>query len=444
MVHSNNLELFQARNTMANIFSSLSSTCKRKLLLSQTHLLNVDRLNEVKNNWEKLGMDEGMGKCFEEVMKNFPNEPSWVMKNAQMILKGDDGKVLSFASGEKEWKISVSAGDYKFRVEAPSKSAYLARLRYRQQPLSIGRLKKVEEDLKTFGPLTPAENSCFEMVLQRFIKKTGQIQNNAQIKFIFDTDGENVEYVFVSGNGDYKMDATYSNGQPQYRELHVSSGNKLEKFSCSLPTLDVDNLREIESVLAQLDLLTDSLKSCFNHLVDNLSEFIITNNLQIDFTCSEQCLSVNAKDWQISAQSNEGKVDVTFESESWDLFLKQNKGKTHELTVAKLNEMREKVRNLTAAPRRVSDILNRAVVEFSKESSCLQKNAHLVIECDHGQMDFISGKGQNRIDIFYIGDIIYCNVSRTWLMSIVRFLLSLPKYLPNLIEIAARVVLHVL
>ncbi|XP_070792756.1 uncharacterized protein [Pituophis catenifer annectens] len=429
---------------MADAFSLVLSTWKKKLLLSQTHKLNIDSLNNVKKSWENLGMDEGMGKCFKEVMKNFPNEPSWVMKNAQMILKGDDGKVLSFASGEKEWKINVSAGDYKFRVEAPSKSAYLARLRFRQQPLSTGRLKKVEEDLKTFGPLTPAENSCFEMVLQRFPKKPDQIQNNAQIKFIFDTDGENVEYVFISGNGDYKMDVTYSSGQPQYSELHVSSDNKLENFSCSLQTLDVGNLKEIESKLAQLDLLTDSLKSCFNHLVDKLPECIIKNNLQIDFTCDEQRLSVNSKEWKINAQSNDGKVDFTFKSEIWEQFLKQNKGKPLELTVEKLKEVRTQVRNMSAVPKRVNDTFNKAVNVFCEETSCLQKNAHLVIQCDGGELDFISGKGQNKIDIFYIEDIIDSKVFRTWLTFILSLHKHIPKALPPIIPIILRLILSCL
>lgn len=107
--------------------------------------------------------------------------------------------MISFASGKKEWKINVTAGDYKYHVKAPSKSAYLARLRSRQQALSIGYLKKVEKDLKTLGTLTLAEKSCFKMVLQRFSKKSIQIQNNAQIKLIFDMDGENVDYVFISG-----------------------------------------------------------------------------------------------------------------------------------------------------------------------------------------------------------------------------------------------------
>ncbi|XP_026578532.1 uncharacterized protein LOC113451364 [Pseudonaja textilis] len=429
---------------MANAFSS--SIFKLKILLSQTHPLNIDSLFKVKNKWENLGMDEGMGKCLEEVIKNFPNEPSWVMKNAQIVLKGDDGKVLSFTSGKKEWKINVSAGDYKFRVKAPSKSAYLARLRSRKQPLSIRYLNKVEEDLKTFGPLTPAENSCLEMVHQWFLKKSSEIQNNAQVKFIFDMDGENMEYVFISGNGDYKMDVTHSNGQPQYHELHVSSGNKLENFSCSLLTLDADNLESIKSELAQGDLLTDSLKSYFNHLVDILPEYfeVIEEKLQIYFTCNEQGLSVNSKsgDWKIIVQNKDGTVNVDFTLYTWKLFLKQNKGKTHELTVEKLQEMRKKVRYLKELPRHVHDAFNKALDVFCGETSFLQKNAHLIIQCDEGEMVFISGKGENTIDIFYLEDIIQCKISCTWLITILKFILSFRKSIPKILEtvvpIAAR------
>ncbi|XP_013924896.1 PREDICTED: uncharacterized protein LOC106551331 [Thamnophis sirtalis] len=409
---------------------------KKQKLLSKTHRLDIDSLNEVKNKWKNLGMDEGMGKCFKEVMKNFPNEPSWVMKNAQMVLKGDDGKVLSFASGKKEWKINVSAGDYKYHVKAPSKSGYLARLRSRLQPLSTGHLEKVKRDLETFGPLTQVEKSCFELVLQRFPQKPSQIQNNAQIKFSFDMDGENVEYVFISGEGDYKLDVTHSNGQPQYRELHTSLGNKLENFSCSLQTLDVGNLRGIKSELAQLDLLTDSLKSCFNILVDKLPEYPgINKNLQIDFTCYEQGLSVNSEDWKIIAQCKDGKVDFNFESQTWDMFLKQNfyPCKTHELTVEKLEGMRTKVRNLLGVPQSVHDRINKALDTFRKEISCLQKNARLIIRCDQGEMVFKSGKGENIIDTFNTGGVIHCKIYRTLAITILMFIWRLPKHIPDIL-----------
>ncbi|XP_015677923.1 uncharacterized protein LOC107293288 [Protobothrops mucrosquamatus] len=434
---------------MANFFSSLSSIFKQKTLQSQTHLLNIDSLNKVKNKWENLGMDEGMGKCFEEVMKNFPNEPSWVMKNAQMVLKGDDGKVISFASGNKEWKINVSAGDYKYHVKAPSKSAYLARLRSRQQPLSIGYLKKVQKDLKKLGSLTLAEKSCFNMVFQRFSTKSLQIQNNAQIKFNFDMDGENVEYVFLSGNGDYKMNITYSNGQPQYRELHIRSGNKLESFLCSLQILDADNLREIQSELAQWDLLNDNLNSCFNHLVDKLPEYskLIEENLQIYFSCYEQSLSVNSKskDWEIFAQSNDGKVDFNFKLHTWNLFSKQNEGKTQELTVKTLDDTRALIRNLRGASKHVQ-LFNKALDIFREETSCLQKNACLVIECDQGEMVFISGKGKNRIDIFYHEEVIHCKVYRTGLAKIQMFFLRLitGKFFPTFVEIAVPIATRML
>lgn len=140
------------------------------------------------------------------------------------------------------------------------------------------------------------------------------------------------------------MNFTYSNGQPQYRELHMRSGNKLESFLCSLQILDADNLRDIQSELAQWDLLNDNLKSCFNHLVDKLPECseLIKENLQIYFSCYEQSLSVNSKskDWEIFAQSNDGKVDFSLKLHTWKLFSKQSEGKTHELTVEKLDEIR--------------------------------------------------------------------------------------------------------
>ncbi|XP_070593893.1 uncharacterized protein [Erythrolamprus reginae] len=398
--------------------------CKKELLLSKTHCLNIESLNKVKNEWENLEMDNGMGKCFEEVMKNFPNEPSWVKENAQMVLKGDDGKELSFASGKKEWKINVSAGDYKFRVKAPSKSAYVARLSFQEQPLSIAHLKKVEEDLKTFGPLTQAEKSFFRLVLQYFCNKTSEIQNNTQIKFTFDMDGENVKYLFTSGNGDYKLDVTHLNEQLQYRELHVSSGNKLEKFSGSLQTLDVDHLREIKNELARLDLLTDSLKSCFSRIVDELPKYsyIIKENLQIDFTCKEQQLYIKSKDWEITAQSNDGKVDFNFNPETWELFLKEDNGKKHELSVEKLVAMRKTLRYLKEVPKHVMNIINKAIAIFSEQISCLQKNAQLIIECDQGEMVFISGKGQNRIDMFCLNDVVQFEISRTRLMGFLRFI----------------------
>ncbi|XP_042303910.1 uncharacterized protein LOC121920788 [Sceloporus undulatus] len=399
---------------------------------------NLDRMRNLLERYEL--MDESLRTCFSVAIQKFHKEPPWVRKNAQMILKGDDGKELQFATGKREWKISVFAGDCKYHVTAPSACMYLARLHFQPQPLSIQTLKEVRDGLEMWRVLTSTMRSCFMLALQEFSKEPNCIKTNAQMIISIDEEGENLE--FLSGNGDVKIYVTSSNGDPQYQVMDMTSDTFLERL-CHIPVLvNVRNLSKLQKTLATAGLLYGNLNLCFQHMMQELPKYpkLLCKRPQMYITWDESGLVFVSPqgDCEVSVQCHDGTTKYTvsvnsLELNTWELFWERIRQQTHPLSIEKLEEMRTKLRSLKGTPNYLLEKFSKAIHMFHAELKWLQNNARLVIECDEGEVVFLSGKGENIIDICCIDKVTCYFVKPTLKIRAAQATLKILRKVPELL-----------
>ncbi|XP_067321627.1 uncharacterized protein [Anolis sagrei] len=369
--------------------------------------LSVENLQKVRNTLEDHGlMDEGLRVCFLEAIQNFHKEPLYVKRNAQMVLKGYDGKEFEFGSGQREWKISIFAGDYNYHVTAPSARMYLSRLRSQPQRLNIQTLKEVRDGLKKWNVLTPTLKKCFMLAIQKFDKEPTTIKSNAQMVINFDENEEDLK--FIAGNGDIRIYVTVSNGDPQYQVMGMASDTFLERL-CQVPVaMRAEKIREVCNTLAEQRLLSGNLSLCFLHIVNELPKYpkLFSKRPKMHITWDESSLLFISPhgDCEISVQCEKRTakciVNVnSLELNNWELFWERIKHQTHPLSIETLEKMRNKVSRIPGVPSHMVEKFNQAIHGFYNEMTLLQNNARLVIEGDDGEMVFLSGKGKNKIEV---------------------------------------------
>ncbi|XP_008119929.2 uncharacterized protein LOC100554454 [Anolis carolinensis] len=329
--------------------------------------LSVENLERVRSTLEDHGLlDEGLRVCFLVAIQNFPKEPSYVKNNAQMVLKGNDGKEFEFGSGNQEWKISIFAGDWNYHVTAPSARMYLTRLRSQPQPLSIQTLEEVRDGLAKWKVLTPTLNDCFELAIREFSREPNAIKNNAQMVIHFDENWRNLE--FKAGNGDNKFCVTSSNGDPHYQVMEMASDTCLERL-CHVPVaMRAEKVIEVRNTLAGQSLLSENLNLCFEHMVSELPKYpkLFSKRPEMYIMWNESSLLLVSPqgDCEISVHCDKGtaKCIVNVNSlelnNNWEIFWERIKHQTHPLSIKTLEEMRTKVRSMPGIPNHIVEKFN--------------------------------------------------------------------------------------
>ncbi|XP_062979583.1 uncharacterized protein LOC134396907 [Elgaria multicarinata webbii] len=72
------------------------------------------------------------------------------------------------------------------------------------------------------------------------------------------------------------------------------------------------------------------------------------------------------------------------------------------LSVENIAKVRNRLESLGALSDALETCLDHTLLKFSREESCLQENARLVIRCEEKKLEFISGKGESSIEVSFV------------------------------------------
>ncbi|XP_030403793.1 uncharacterized protein LOC115643926 [Gopherus evgoodei] len=403
-------------------------------LLSCPQPLSMETLQGVRDALETQGvLDEELGACFERALAEFPQEPPCVQNNAEMVIQSDETE-LTFLSGKGKCKIRISDNGACYEVKEPTAQVYLARLKSRPQKLSTKSLQGVRDALEKWGLLDEELGACFEQALEEFSREPHCVKRNARMVIRH----EHTELVFVSGQGECKITVSEGEREPCYEVEEPTVTVYQERLRSRPQRLSVGNLQRIRDRLESWEVMTKELRRCFDLV---LREFpkepeCVRDNPRMCVAWDETKLRLVSEDGdcEVSVTCCDGKPSYEVKVKSWAMYREKMRLSERLLSTENLQSVRGEVRGLSGAPEKVKEALNVAVRDFSAEPRCLQENARLVIECDKGEMVFVSGKGENTVDVCVIDGKVSYSVAATKCMTFLRMFLKLPSKIPEALK----------
>ncbi|XP_032629858.1 uncharacterized protein LOC116821074 [Chelonoidis abingdonii] len=397
-------------------------------LKSRPQKLSTKSLQGVRDALEKWALlDEELGACFERALAEFPREPPCVQNNAEMVIQSDEME-LTFLSGKGKCKIRISDNGTCYEVKEPTARVYLARLKSRPQKLSTKSLQGVRDALEKWALLDEELGACFERALAEFPREPRCVKRNARMVIRHET----IELVFVSGQGECEITVSEGDREPGYKVKEPTVTVYQERLRSRPQRLSVGNLERIRHRLESWEVMTKELRCCFDLV---LREFpkepeCVRENPGMCVVWDETKLRLVSEDGdcEVSVTCCDGKPSYEVKVKSWVMYRERMRLSEQPLSTENLQSMRGEVRGLSGVPEKVKEALNVAVRDFSAEPGCLQENARLVIECDRGEMVFVSGKGENKVDVCIIdGKVSYSVAATKWVAFLRVFLKLLPK-----------------
>ncbi|KAG6922339.1 hypothetical protein G0U57_002809 [Chelydra serpentina] len=281
---------------------------------------------------------------------------------------------------------------------------------------------------------------CFEQALAEFPREPPCVQNNVRMAIRHD----HTKPVFVSGQGECEITVSEGDGEPCYEVKEPTVTVYRERLRAHPQRLSVENLESIRGRLESWEVMTTELRCCFDLV---LREFpkepeCIQENPRMCLAWDERKLRLLSEDGdcEVSVTCCNGKPSYEVKVKSWAMYQERMHLSEQPLSTENLEGVRREVRGLSGTPEKVKEALNVAVRDFSSEPGCLRENPRLVIECDRGEMAFVSGKRENKVDVCIIdGKVSYSVRTTMWVTFLRMFLKLLPEALLKLIPILAHI-----
>ncbi|KAM9119112.1 uncharacterized protein ACDP82_015601 [Pangshura tecta] len=310
------------------------------------------------------------------------------------------------------------------------------------EQLSIGNLRKAQGRLESQGLMNPELGACFERALAEFPQEPRCVQRNARMVIRH----EYTELVFVSGQGECEITVSEGEREPCYEVKEPTATVYQERLRSRPQRLSAGNLERIRDRLESWEVMTKELRCCFDLVLEEFPKEpeCIRDNPRMCVVWDETKLRLISEDGdcEVSVTCCDGKRSYEVKVDSWEMYRERMRRSEQPLSIENLQRVRKEVRGLSGAPEKVKEALNVAVRDFSAEPRCLQENARLVIECDRGEMVFVSGKGENKVDVCIIdGKVSYSVVTTTWVTFLRMFqklLSKIPEVLLKLVPILAQ------
>ncbi|XP_037769944.1 uncharacterized protein LOC119567551 [Chelonia mydas] len=352
--------------------------------------------------------------------QEFPWEPWCVQNNARMVFPGNKTE-LAFPSG-----IRISDNRACYEVKEPTAQVCLARLLCCPQKLSAKILQYARNMPEKWELLDEDLRACLERVLKEFPREPRCVQRNAQLAIRYD----HPKLVFVSGQGECEITVSEGDREPCYKVKERARAVYWERLRTHSQRLSRGKLETNRDRLESWEVKTKELRRS-------------TRSKQRKFPKEPECVRDNPRpisedgDCKVSMTSCDGKPSYEAKVKSWAMYWESMRHSEQPLSTENLEGVRREVRGLEGTPEKVKEALNVAIINLSDEPSCLLENARLVIECPGGEMVFVSGKGENKVNVYIIDGKVSYSVSATMWVTVIKkcqkLLHELPETLPNFI-----------
>ncbi|CAM2101385.1 unnamed protein product [Caretta caretta] len=361
---------------------------------------NLERVQDRLRCWGALGKE--LSGCFGEAIAQFSREPRCVQENARTWLCWDRGR-LEFLSGEGQYIFSVSYEEgnprYHFHVETLPGHLYVARLRFRNDPLSADSLFKFYTELGLCRGDTAALRARLHKAWEGFSQEPRCVQENARLLVQW---GRR-QLTFTSGNGECEISVSSGDGKPQYHVRKIPVHVYVAQLRTPGQSLSVDTLRRVLSELGACHGDTGALTACFYRAWEG-------------FRQEPRCVQENARlliQWgreELGFVSGQGQCEIS-------VLLADGRPQYHitelggdrpvtwlhsipePLSIADLARVRDRLGCWRGLGEELSSCFGEAISQFSQEPRCVQDNARLLIQWGTGELEFVSGQGQCEISV---------------------------------------------
>ncbi|XP_034974980.1 uncharacterized protein LOC118086966 [Zootoca vivipara] len=192
----------------------------------------------------------------------------------------------------------------------------------------------------------------------------------------------------------------------------------------SYEPLTVENLLRHRD---RLDGVNYILQACFTKAIDTFLQepWSVQQNAQLVIQCDGPPIEFRSGkgDCQISVYVIKKRIQCDIKERTAEMYLARLANHKEPLSVGDLLRVRQSLRSWGVLSEELGHCLEFAVEEFAKEPFCVQDNAYMVVDCGGQVLNFASGEGENKINIYDVrGGLIHyrIRISGSW-TSIVRF-----------------------
>ncbi|XP_043383761.1 uncharacterized protein LOC114022022 isoform X2 [Chelonia mydas] len=263
------------------------------------------------------------------------------------------------------------------------------------------------------------------------------VQNNAWMVF----PGNKTELAFVSGQGECEITVSKGDREPCYEVKEPTVAVYRERLRTHPQRLSRGKLETNRDRLESWEVKTKELRRSTRSKQRKFPKEpeCVRDNPRMRVTWEETKLRPISEDGdcKVSMTSCDGKPSYEAKVKSWAMYWESMRHSEQPLSIENLEGVRREVRGLEGTPEKVKEALNVAIINLSDEPSCLLENARLVIECPGGEMVFVSGKGENKVNVYIIDGKVSYSVSATMWVTVIKkcqkLLHELPETLPNFI-----------
>ncbi|XP_037770262.1 uncharacterized protein LOC114022022 isoform X1 [Chelonia mydas] len=336
------------------------------------------------NHGQELTGDMDLARlCSQE----FPWEPWCVQNNAWMVFPGNKTE-LAFPSG-----IRISDNRACYEVKEPTAQMCLARLCSCPQKLRTKILKYVRDVLEKWELPNEDLRACLEQTLKEL---------NAELATRYD----HPEPESVSGQGECEITVSKGDREPCYEVKEPTVAVYRERLRTHPQRLSRGKLETNRDRLESWEVKTKELRRSTRSKQRKFPKEpeCVRDNPRMRVTWEETKLRPISEDGdcKVSMTSCDGKPSYEAKVKSWAMYWESMRHSEQPLSIENLEGVRREVRGLEGTPEKVKEALNVAIINLSDEPSCLLENARLVIECPGGEMVFVSGKGENKVNVYII------------------------------------------
>ncbi|TFJ96174.1 dTDP-4-dehydrorhamnose reductase [Platysternon megacephalum] len=365
--------------------------------------------------------------CISHALDQFVQEPRCVQGNARLLIQWG-GEELEFVSGQGQCEISVllADGEPQYHITELGGDRSVTWSHASPEPLSVADLERVRDRLGRWGALGEELSGCFGEAISQFSREPRCVQGNARLRLCWA--GGSLE--FLSGEGQYEISVRYRDGRPQYEVGELPVHMYLARLRTRPDPLSADTLWRVWDKLGSCKGDRDDFRACFHcawegfkrepqYVQDNARLLIQWGRRQLRFTSGKgEC--------EISVRCVDGKPQYSVGKIPAHVYVAQLRADRPPLSADTLQRVLSELGSCDGDTGALRACFDRACQGFHQEPQCVQGNARLLIQWGGGELEFVSGQGENLITVCECeeGRIQYTVQVSGWWPWIARLLIS--------------------
>lgn len=171
-----------------------------------------------------------------------------------------------------------------------------------------------------------------------------------------------------------------------------------------LSTYESLTIRNLVRHRDQLNGVSFTLQACFNVAIDHFGQepLVVQQNAKMIIQCDGQAFEFlsGSGECEISVYLFREKIHYGIRELTAEIYLARLAAHQEPLNVGSLLRVKSNLQSWGVLSDKMQDCLEFGVQEFAKEPSCVQMNANMAVDCSGLVLKFVSGKGENELNVY--------------------------------------------